>query len=151
MPAREHETRETIQNKNGESSNHFFLGAVVGGVVGAFAALLLAPKTGKELRKALKTSSLTSLRENVVNRGSDFISRASMLSEGVVQQSTDFINKTKNKNNSPKGDEEITYIPLGGALVKNETDHKMVDQSDIRKKLEEAKKALEEEENKVKL
>jgi gas vesicle protein len=40
-----------IEEKN--SSKDFLVGAIIGGVVGAAAALLLAPKTGKELRNDL--------------------------------------------------------------------------------------------------
>jgi gas vesicle protein len=40
-----------IEEKN--SSKDFFVGAIICGVVGAAAALLLAPKTGKELRNDL--------------------------------------------------------------------------------------------------
>ncbi|CAM3511705.1 YtxH domain-containing protein [Marinicrinis lubricantis] len=37
-------------NQNNMNGKDFLLGAVVGGIIGAAAALLLAPKTGKELR-----------------------------------------------------------------------------------------------------
>jgi gas vesicle protein len=40
-----------LEEKN--SSKDFFVGAIIGGVIGAAAALLLAPKTGKELRNDL--------------------------------------------------------------------------------------------------
>jgi gas vesicle protein len=40
-----------LEEKN--SSKDFLVGAIIGGVVGAAAALLLAPKTGKELRNDL--------------------------------------------------------------------------------------------------
>ena len=39
------------QNESGAGS--FLLGALVGGVIGAAAALFLAPKTGKEMREDL--------------------------------------------------------------------------------------------------
>jgi hypothetical protein len=41
MPNREYDSRDTNQTRNEESSNSFLLRAIIGGVVGAAAALLL--------------------------------------------------------------------------------------------------------------
>jgi gas vesicle protein len=124
MSARKHETRETNQNKPEESSNRFLLGALIGGLAGAVVALLFAPKSGKELRNTIK-----------------------------VQQSTNLLKKTKVKSNSIDGNPaelEIDYIPIGGSAKGGETEGIPLEPVDIRRKLEEAKLALEEEENKVK-
>jgi gas vesicle protein len=41
------------ENQNNMSGKDFLLGAVIGGIIGATTALLLAPKQGKELREDL--------------------------------------------------------------------------------------------------
>ncbi len=40
-------------SENGSNHDSFFKGFVIGGIVGALAALLLAPKSGKELRSEI--------------------------------------------------------------------------------------------------
>jgi len=43
------------------SSDGFFKGFILGGLIGGFAALLLAPKTGKEFREELGERAATNL------------------------------------------------------------------------------------------
>lgn len=120
MSSKDYEMRETNQNKTSDSSSSFLLGALIGGLVGAAAAIFLAPKSGSELRSTLNN-------------------QAGTLKEKTVQ----LINKTK----TPVDVEEDNYIPIGG--MPKATSEGSVDELSIRKKLEEAKKALEEEEYKV--
>jgi gas vesicle protein len=118
---KDYEMRETNQNKREDSSSSFLLGALIGGLVGAAAAIFLAPKSGKDLRSTLNN-------------------QAGTLKEKTVQ----LINKTK-----PSDDivEDDYYIPIGEAPKASQEGS--VDELAIRKKLEEAKKAFEEEEYKV--
>lgn len=120
MSNKEYESRETIQSKSEDSAGSFLLGALVGGLVGAAAAIFLAPKTGKELRSTLNN-------------------QAGTLKEKTIQ----LMNKTK----TPVEVEEDNYIPIGGLPI--ESKKSSVDEEAIRKKLEDAKKAFEEEEYKV--
>jgi gas vesicle protein len=120
MSSKDYEMRETKQNKSGDSSSSFLLGALIGGLVGAAAAIFLAPNSGRELRSTLN-------------------SQAGTLKEKTVQ----LMNKTK----TPVDVEEDNYIPIGG--MPKATNEGSVDELSIRKKLEEAKKAFEEEEYKV--
>jgi gas vesicle protein len=120
MSSKEYELRETNQNKSEESSSSFLLGALIGGLVGAAAAIFLAPKSGSELRSTLNN-------------------QAGTLKEKTVQ----LMNKTK----TPVDVEEENYIPIGG--MPKVTKEESVDEQSIRKKLEEAKQAFEEEEYKV--
>jgi len=164
MSSREYESRETNQNRNEESSNSFLLGALIGGVVGAAAALLLAPKSGKELRITLSNQAGSIMdktgqfRENVMNKSNEFVSKTSSLSQGVVKQSTGLLNKVKGKAAST--DEivegsELTYIPIHNPKenprAKKSIEIKSLDSNEIRKKLEEAQKAFDEEESRVKI
>ncbi|WHX99637.1 YtxH domain-containing protein [Neobacillus sp. DY30] len=120
MSSKDYELRETNQNKSEDSSSSFLLGALVGGLVGAAAAIFLAPKTGRELRSTLNN-------------------QAGAIKEKTVQ----LMNKTK----APVDVEEDNYIPIGG--VPKAASEDSADELSIRKKLEEAKKAFDEEENKV--
>jgi gas vesicle protein len=121
MSSKEYELRETNQNKSEDSSSSFLLGALIGGLVGAAAAIFLAPKSGRELRSTLNN-------------------QAGTIKEKTVQ----LMNKTK----TPNDVEEDNYISIGG-MPKVTNDKESVDEQSIRKKLEEAKKAFEEEEYKV--
>jgi gas vesicle protein len=121
MSNKDYETRDTIQNKSEDSSSSFLLGALIGGLVGAAAAIFLAPKSGREIRSTINN-------------------QAGTLKEKTVQ----LINKTKTP---VEVEEENHYIPIGGVQKTNQED--TVDELAIRKKLEEAKKAFEEEEYKV--
>jgi gas vesicle protein len=162
MTAREQETRENAQNKNEESSNSFLLGALIGGMVGAAAALLFAPKSGKELRNSLNNQTgsfmekTVQLRENVVNKSNEIVNKTSSLSQGFVQQSTDLLNKAKNKTKTNEEFEEkaeIQYITIHNPAEKTAANKSIkagaTPDSEIRKKLEEAKKAFDAEEYKV--
>lgn len=160
MSNREYESREANQTRNDESSNSFILGALIGGLVGAAAALLFAPKTGKELRSTLTNQAGSimdksgSLRENVVSKSSELASKTASLSQGIVLQSSELVNKVKGKQ-SQKEESELTYIPIQHGkekgTVKKSNESGPRDSEEIRKKLEEAQKAFDEEESKVKL
>ncbi|MBB6672558.1 YtxH domain-containing protein [Cohnella nanjingensis] len=69
-------------------------GALIGGVVGAAAALLLAPKSGRELRQDLKTTYNKSM-----DRTKQWVSDAGVKTQEVAQkvgrQATDLIGQTK--------------------------------------------------------
>ncbi len=169
MSNRENELRENNQNrsKEGTSSNHFLVGAVIGGLVGAAAALLLAPKTGKEIRSDLNNqvsnllSKTTELSDEALEKSNELAAitkeKTVSISKAVVQQSKDLVNKAKNLSANSTDDQEenkTSYISLKN-LVKKKQDKKAAVQQedtefDIRKKLEEAQRAFDEEENKIK-
>jgi gas vesicle protein len=169
MSNRENDLRENSQNrtKEGESSGSFLAGAVIGGLVGAAAALLLAPKAGKELRSDLNNqvsnllTKTTQLSDEALDKGNELASitkeKTVSISKAVVQQSKELVNKAKNLSlETSEGEEEnkTSYISLKN-FVKKKNDKKNIEQSstnevDIKKKLEEAQKAFEEEENKIK-
>lgn len=160
MSNREYESRESNQNRNDESSSNFILGALIGGMVGAAAALLFAPKSGKELRMALTEQAgpildkTGQLRENVVNKSNELASKTASLSQGIVLQSSELVNKVKGKP-AEKEESDSTYISLQTgnkkADSKKPAEAGHLNSDEIRRKLEEAQKAFDEEENKVKL
>ncbi|WP_042374229.1 YtxH domain-containing protein [Neobacillus jeddahensis] len=157
MSSREYESRESNQARTEDSSGTFILGALIGGVVGAAAALLLAPKSGKELRITLSNQA-GQLRESSLNKSGGFIAKTSSLSQDLVQQSSQILNKVKRKAGNQHEvveESDITYIPIDQPKKENQPSKKTVeikslDSTEIRKKLEEAEKAFDEEESKVK-
>lgn len=162
MSNREYESRETNQNRIEDTSSRFFLGAIIGGVVGAAAALLLAPKSGKELRNTLNNQAGSileksiQLRENAMNKSNEWVSKTSSLSQGFVQQSSELLNKVKGKKDEEIVTEsEINYIsipnPIEKIKPKTSLDIGNLDSSDLKRKLDEAKKAFDEEEKRIKI
>lgn len=169
MSKRENEIRENNQSRYKEgASKNFLAGALVGGVVGAAAALLLTPKAGKELRIALNhqvnnlLEKTNQLSDDVVEKSSELAAitkdKTATLSKAVVQQSIELVNKAKNlspNDENPQEEGEIKYISLKD-FVKKKNGNKDSDdipenkEIDIRKKLEEAQKAFDEQENKIK-
>src|SRR4051812_31278656 len=121
MGNRENETRDNSQNKNEQSGNSFLLGAFIGGVVGAAAALLFSPKSGSEIRSKINEQTgmlldkTVDLRETVVNKGSQLAAKTTSLTQELIQQSADLLNKTQimPKNTGEKNEKtEGVYIPL---------------------------------------
>jgi gas vesicle protein len=163
MTSRDYESRETNQSRNEGSSSTFLWGALIGGVVGAAAALLFAPKAGRELRSTLGSQAdslmdkTANLKENVVAKSNELVSKTSSISQGIVLQSSELVNKVKGKTPQQDvgiHDSEVAYIPIHGPNQSSEakkSELKSPDGTDIRKKLEETQKAFDEEESKVKL
>lgn len=154
MTKREYESRETNQVRSDESSSSsFLLGVIVGGLAGAAAALFLGTKKGQEFRHTLsdQMGSLldksSPLRENVK-------SKTISLTQGLAQQSSNLMNKVKGKTDTTfeqHEDSETTYISIQGSNEKTASTKASANSDEIRKKLEEAQKALEEEESKVRI
>jgi gas vesicle protein len=75
-------------NDSGNFARGFIIGALAGGLAGAVAALLLAPKSGAELRKDLADTSV-----DIYGRASDYFKSvesevAQVVNEGRVKAST---------------------------------------------------------------
>lgn len=166
MSGKENETRENNQNRNKESqsSKNFIAGAVIGGVVGAAAALLLAPKAGKEIRSGLNNQvnnlfeKTNQLSDDVFEKSNGLAAatkeKTAMLSKAVVQQSKELVNRAKGLTASSVPEQESTetsYIPINRTnktTIQNVTSTPD-EEADIRKKLEEAQRAFEEAENSI--
>jgi gas vesicle protein len=83
----------------GEETVHvkdFVMGALVGGIVGAAAALLLAPKAGSELRNDVAVQAVT-LKEKSVELSGNAIEKTSQLSNQFKEQSSTLVEKVKSK------------------------------------------------------
>jgi gas vesicle protein len=64
--------------------------AIVGGAAGAIAALLLAPKSGRELRSDVYTTAL-----DLQGRGERLLKRALQRSEDAVEETADLLDKAQ--------------------------------------------------------
>ncbi|RSD27881.1 YtxH domain-containing protein [Mesobacillus subterraneus] len=144
-------TRESSSN-----SKDFVTGAIVGGLAGALAALLLAPKSGKELRGTLNEQTST-LKTKGVDLASVAKDKASGLKETVSQQSSTIVNKVKdmtNKNGETSQDAggpegELQEVPTSMAETSSMAQTHTATGEEIQKKLEETQKAFDETESKL--
>jgi gas vesicle protein len=152
MTKREYEGRDTYQSRTeDDSSSSFLLGAIVGGVIGAAAALLFTTKAGKELRDTVGggKESILDLTENVK-------SKTLSLSQGLAQQSNELMNKVTKKSpvhDAVAEEPETTYISIQGPVANSESTKPAgnATSDEIKRKLEEAQKAFDAEESRVKL
>ncbi len=81
---------DTVQVKD------FIIGALVGGIVGAAAALLLAPKAGSELRNDVAVQAVT-LKEKGVELSGNAKEKTTQLSNQLKEQSVTFVEIVKAK------------------------------------------------------
>ena len=147
---------ENVQNKGEGDINakDFLIGALVGGIVGSLTALLLAPKSGRELREDINHQAYLlkekteQLRDTAKEKGNELAlsvkDRTSAISKSVSEQSTNIVSKVKDfKGNFRNQDDEMEEEhPVDELFEKNL-------QSEIQQKLEETKRAFDETESKL--
>lgn len=136
------------QVESNMNTKDFLIGALIGGIVGATTALLLAPKSGRELRQNINDQTYLikektgHLKETALHKGNELAAAAKektgTLTNFVSEQSNEWMNKVKIKKN---GFEE--YIE-----DEDEETFTLTDE-DIEKKLEETKQSFEETEAEV--
>jgi len=110
------------------SNRDFMIGSIVGGLIGAAAALMLAPKSGKEIREELgqqankmKEQSGRFSADQIFEKGSDFVNvakdKTSTLSQVVSEQSSQIMNKVRDitKNSNGQANDVIENM-VGDAL-----------------------------------
>lgn len=74
----------------------FLLGAIVGGVIGAAAALFLAPKTGKEMREDFTTQT-NQLKDKATEFTSNAKDKATEYSSVAIDKATEYSSAAKDK------------------------------------------------------
>ncbi|SFB17798.1 MULTISPECIES: YtxH domain-containing protein [unclassified Bacillus (in: firmicutes)] len=153
------------QEEEAVNMKNFAVGAVIGGLVGAAAAVFLAPKSGKELRNDLTEQAgvlkekTSQLRETAMTKGTEIVSMAKEKAEKLnlisKSDSTDSVQAVDTLNDDVTLNETEVVEASVSEEVENSTtpfdDLTLKDDNDVRQKLEEAKAAFEEEESKVKL
>ena len=83
------------------NSKDFLIGALVGGIIGAAAALFMAPKSGAELRSNVSTQAIQ-LKEKTVDLSSTAREKTSQLSTQLKEKSGPIVDKVKSiKSKAP--------------------------------------------------
>jgi gas vesicle protein len=128
----------------------FIIGALTGAIIGSLTSLLLAPKSGRELRHDLNNQAYTirdktdHLRTSAISRGTELTSsvkdKTTAISRKVSEQSVDLVNKVRKVK--PEEAEIDDSNPID-ELFEQES------QSEIQRKLDETKKAFDDTENKL--
>ena len=101
----------------------FVIGALVGGIVGAAAGLLLAPKAGRELRDDVAHQTV-SLKDKSMELSSTAKEKTTQLSQQLKEQSTQLVDKVKSKSSkaptvfddgtvSSEGEEPLDDVAVG--------------------------------------
>ncbi|ESU30941.1 hypothetical protein G3A_19485 [Bacillus sp. 17376] len=152
----QYDVNEQMREDNNNNSRDFVAGAIVGGLAGALAALLLAPKSGKELRGTLNEQT-SSLKTKSADLASVAKEKASGLKDTVSQQSSMIANKVKDmKNKSGNTSEntevnegELQEVPTSMAETSSMENTHTATGEEIQRKLEETQKAFDDTENKL--
>ncbi|CEG28235.1 YtxH domain-containing protein [Bacillus sp. B-jedd] len=159
--ARDNDMRD-YEDRN-VTSKDFVTGAVIGGLIGAAAALFLAPKSGREMRETVSGQAVAlkertaQMKDTMMEKTNELTSmtkeKTSSLTQAVTQQTSNLMEKVKGTSANEDGQgadavgEETEYIPL-------ETSNKpfeeltLADDAEVREKLEDIKDTLDEEESK---
>jgi gas vesicle protein len=130
---------ERVKEPQQSTTKDFLLGALIGGVVGAATALFLAPKSGKEIR-----NTLNELKDVTISKGSELVSVAKdskAMFTNTTNQVKQIVNKEKDFSEKEEHTTEIKYVPIEPYQSSHE---------ELQRKLEEAQKAIEAEERKLK-
>ncbi|MDM5200107.1 MULTISPECIES: YtxH domain-containing protein [Fictibacillus] len=90
-------------NNQNINSKDFIIGALVGGIVGAASALLMAPKSGKELRNDLSDQAGT-IRDKSTEWSSMAKDKSSNIARTVSEQSNQVAGKVKELSTSIRRD-----------------------------------------------
>lgn len=88
--------RDENYTTNGREAGGFLTGLLMGGLIGATAGLLLAPKTGQELRAQIRNKSVE-VRDQVTQTAEDARQRTEMLVEDTKTKAESLVEKTKSQ------------------------------------------------------
>lgn len=94
-------------NMNTGSKGGLMKGVVIGGLVGAAAGLLFAPKPGRELRSDLKTRYMD-MQDKTKAVASDLAVKTQDMAKQVGQRATDIVDRTRSAVSAAK-DEVQTW------------------------------------------
>ncbi|TCP30630.1 YtxH-like protein [Scopulibacillus darangshiensis] len=83
MSSKQVQDQDQNNNSNSINTKDFIIGTFVGGMIGAFSALLLAPKSGEELRKDLGGQS------------KDVLQKSTEVAKSLTDQSQQLVGKAK--------------------------------------------------------
>ncbi|MCM3359274.1 YtxH domain-containing protein [Psychrobacillus sp. FSL W7-1457] len=130
------ESRHNVYKDEEVNGKDFIMGVVIGGIIGATTALLLAPKTGTELRGTLSTQA-GQLKDKTMDLSSTAKEKTTQLSKQLQEQSGQLVEKVKNIKGAPAS-------PLDDGTASSEGEEPMEFMETISKTTEEL---TDEEEN----
>jgi len=93
--------------ENNSNFKSFLMGTLVGSVIGAISALLLAPKSGKELRQNIAdtTHDIRDKANDIVNDGKQkvktIIDSVKCQTDSILKSSAEYFEDLKDQNFSP--------------------------------------------------
>lgn len=91
--------QESLYEEERVNMKDFVIGALVGGIVGAAAGLLLAPKSGKDLRSDVAVQAVN-LKDKSADLSSTAKDKTVQLSKQIQEQSTQLVEKVKTLKSS---------------------------------------------------
>lgn len=94
VPYYNNDSRDDIYRDDEVNGKDFIIGVLIGGIIGATTALLLAPKTGTELRGNLSTQA-GQLKEKTMDFSSTAKEKTTQLSKQIQEQSGQLVDKVK--------------------------------------------------------
>lgn len=134
-------------NRDSINSKDFMIGALIGGIVGAAAALFLAPKSGRELRSNINegakylSDKTEKMRQTAVEKGSELAEvakiKTSQLTDSVSKQSA--VLKENVKNLRRKGSAEDNLIDL---VAEQSSLNEIISSDEAKQILEETEQAF---------
>lgn len=125
------------------NNKDFLLGTIVGGIVGAVTAMLLTPKSGRELRSDLneqatvvKDKSLQ-IKDTAMEKGNEWISvakeKSTDFAKTVSEQSSQVADKVKEVTERMKsGEESDEDVPTNGNIDLSDPENQGIpDRTDV--------------------
>ncbi|WP_391116471.1 YtxH domain-containing protein [Psychrobacillus sp. L3] len=107
------ESRATIYRNDEVNGKDFILGVLVGGIIGAATALLLAPKTGTELRENLSIQA-GQLKDKTKDLSSTAMEKTTQLSKQLQEQSGQLVEKVKSIKGMPTSPQDDGTVSSEG-------------------------------------
>ncbi|WP_419959291.1 YtxH domain-containing protein [Psychrobacillus sp. BM2] len=154
VPYYNSDSRDDIYRDDEVNGKDFIIGVLIGGIIGATTALLLAPKTGTELRGNLSTQA-GQLKEKTMDFSSTAKEKTSQLSKQIQEQSGQLVDKVraiKPTASSPLDDGTASYEgeePMEFMETISHTTEELTEQEENATAIAEAiKEAVAEEEKK---
>ncbi len=151
MTQQQNQNQNQANDNNNINSKDFMIGTLIGGIVGAATALLLAPKSGKDLRNDLNEQAgvlkekTGQWKDSAVEKSNEFAAvakeKSSAISKSVQEQSNNVVGKIKSYRSENNPQEEVSEglqdVSVGESTSIQETE-------DVNRKLEDTKKAFDE-------
>ena len=155
------EMSNNIDEKVG--TKEFLVGAIIGSVVGAAAAIWIAKQPRKDLKEAINEHTAVmkdkaeSFQKSAKLKVADLTAitrdKTNSLTDAITQQSSELLSKLNNKNNNNDNDKQTEFIPIGGEISSVKKPKKMtvtaIGDDRIQQMLSETKIAFDETERKL--